>query len=70
MGIRSESQRPLEERWLSLIAAHAPGKSFLDVGCALGTLLAGIVVIVYAIVLWAFWKLLSIVAAYIALRSE
>jgi hypothetical protein len=46
------------------------GLAALTAAGPLGGILAGVLLVLYSIVLWAFWKLLAIVARYIALKSE
>ena len=36
----------------------------------LGGVVVGVGILIYAVVLWAVWKLLALVAQYIALRTE
>jgi hypothetical protein len=57
---------------LVLVGAFIAPDSLGQIGAAgiVGAILAALVIAAYAFVIWAFWKLLSIVAAYIALRSE
>ena len=56
-----------------IVAAGFLGSSTAQVGGLDGPIagiLGGVVVLIYTAVIWALWKLLALVAQYIALRAE